>query len=145
MIYMELTLACPNNVAWAWIYHAVLYTFHNPFLITEWLNCHGTCPVVSMPLGSIAEWRVRIGSSWCALGRPFKARSPFRGGGGQLQVPLTLNQVVTMMMVLITFTTLNLVLCVVWTTGHYDAYLGEYIWYLHGKIPSIMNTIESGC
>ena len=26
-----------------------------------------------MPLWSNEEWRARIGSSWCALGRPFKA------------------------------------------------------------------------
>ena len=25
-----------------------------------------------MPLASVEEWRARIGSSWCALGRPFK-------------------------------------------------------------------------
>ena len=27
-----------------------------------------------MPLGSIEVWRARIGSSWCALGRPMKAK-----------------------------------------------------------------------
>ena len=26
-----------------------------------------------MPLGSVEEWRARIGSSWCALGRPVKS------------------------------------------------------------------------
>ena len=25
-----------------------------------------------MPLASVEEWRARIGSCWCALGRPFK-------------------------------------------------------------------------
>ena len=84
-----------------------------------------TCQVV-MPLGSIAEWRVRIGFSWCALGRPFKTRSPFRGGAGRLQTPLTLNRVVTMMMILIIFTTINIAFHMVWTTGHYRAYLGEH-------------------
>ena len=79
-----------------------------------------------MPLGSIAEWRARIGSSWCALGRPFKTRSPFRGGAGHLQTPLTLNQVVTMMTILVIVTALNLALRSVWTTGYYRAYLGEY-------------------
>ena len=79
-----------------------------------------------MPLGSIAEWRARIGSSWCALGRPFKTRSPFRhAGAGRLQTPLTLNQVVTMMMTLIIFTAINLTVRTVWTTGHYRAYLGK--------------------
>ena len=79
-----------------------------------------------MPLGSIAEWRARIGSSWCALGQPFKTRSPFRHtGAGRLQTPLTLNQVVTMMMTLIIFTAINLTVRIVWTTGHYRAYLGK--------------------
>ena len=79
-----------------------------------------------MPLGSIAEWRARIGSSWCALGRPFKTRSPFRGGAGRLQTPLTLNQVVTMMTILVIVTAINLALRIVWTTASYRAYLGEY-------------------
>ena len=30
---------------------------------------------VSMPLGSIEEWRARIGTSWCALGRSLKSDS----------------------------------------------------------------------
>ena len=29
----------------------------------------------TMPLCSNEEWRARIGSSWCALGRPFKRNS----------------------------------------------------------------------
>ena len=46
-----------------------------------------------MPLESIQEWRARIGSSWCALGRPMKSKSPHgtrrpkrcrSGGGGML-------------------------------------------------------------
>ena len=81
--------------------------------------------VVAMPLGSIAEWRVRIGSSWCALGRPFKTRSPFRGGAGRLQKPLTLNQLAAMMTVVIIFTAINVGISVVWRTEHYRAYLGE--------------------
>ena len=28
---------------------------------------------VAMPLASVEEWRARIGSCWCALGRPLKA------------------------------------------------------------------------
>ena len=79
-----------------------------------------------MPLGSIAEWRACIGSSWCALGRPFKTRSPFRhAGAGRLQTPLTLNQVVTMIMILMIFTAINLAIRIIWTTGHYRAYLGK--------------------
>ena len=30
------------------------------------------CVSVAMPLWSNEEWRARIGSCWCALGRPFK-------------------------------------------------------------------------
>lgn len=45
-----------------------------------------------MPLDSIQEWRARIGSSWCALGRPMKSKSPHgtgrpkrcRSGGGKI-------------------------------------------------------------
>ena len=41
-----------------------------------------------MPLASNEEWRARIGSSWCALGRPFKRRSrkcpPSNSGDVQL-------------------------------------------------------------
>ena len=36
-----------------------------------------TINIEAMPLASVKEWRARIGSSWCALGRPFKAsKSP---------------------------------------------------------------------
>ena len=106
-----------------------------PFELKFHINAGGlcTCQVV-MPLGSIAEWRARIGSSWCALGRPFKTRSPFRGGAGRLQTPLTLNQVVTTMVILIIFTAINLALRIVWTTGHYRTSLGEYL--APGKFPS---------
>ena len=33
--------------------------------------CNGL--IVAMPFWSNEEWRARIGSSWCALGRPFKS------------------------------------------------------------------------
>ena len=39
-----------------------------------------------MPLASVDEWRARIGSSWCALGRPIKSRPRNRGCFGS---PLT--------------------------------------------------------
>ena len=29
----------------------------------------------TMPLWSVQEWRARIGTSWCALGRPIMSRS----------------------------------------------------------------------
>ena len=28
-----------------------------------------------MPFASVEDWRARIGSCWCALGRPFKSKS----------------------------------------------------------------------
>lgn len=78
-----------------------------------------------MPFGSIAEWRARIGSSWCALGRPLNARSTYRHGAGRLQqIQLTLKQAVIMNIVLIMFVAMNLALRTVLTTGHYRADLG---------------------
>ena len=73
-----------------------------------------------MPLGSVAEWRARIGSSWCALGRPFKIRSPFRRvhAVGRLQSKLTVNQVVTMIMVFVMCIGINLGLHILHTQGH---------------------------
>ena len=40
--------------------------------------------VSTMPLGSVQEWRARIGSSWCALGRAIK--SAVSGGGPTRQL-----------------------------------------------------------
>ena len=43
------------------------------------LDCHAqsTSNYEAMPLASVEEWRARIGSCWCALGRPFKmSKSP---------------------------------------------------------------------
>ena len=37
-----------------------------------------------MPLWSVQEWRARIGSSWCALNRPIRSKSPYRSRGGYL-------------------------------------------------------------
>lgn len=31
-----------------------------------------------MPLASVQEWRARIGTCWCALGRPIKSQSSRR-------------------------------------------------------------------
>ena len=41
-----------------------------------------------MPLESIAEWRARIGGSWCAIGRPFHKmrRMPRRQEKGNSQL-----------------------------------------------------------
>ena len=51
-----------------------------------------------MPYWSIAEWRARIGSSWCAQGRPYKT---IRNGARIVKKELTLNRVITMMILLI--------------------------------------------
>ena len=61
-----------------------------------------------MPLWSIGEWRARIGFSWCALGRPFKTRSPFRGGGGRVLRALTRSDMVTMIIMLMVFIGINI-------------------------------------
>ena len=63
-----------------------------------------------MPYWSIAEWRARIGSSWCALGRPVKSKSSFRRVRGWMRRVLTLNQVITMLIMLILLIGMNLIL-----------------------------------
>jgi hypothetical protein len=64
--------------------------------------------LIIMPLWSIGEWRAHIGSSWCALGRRFKTRSPFRGGGGgRVLRALTQSDVVTMIIMLMVFIGIN--------------------------------------
>ena len=70
-----------------------------------------------MPYWSIGEWRARIGSSWCALGRPMKTKSSFRRGAGWVQRVLTLNQVVTTMIMVISLIGTNLVLVSGWHRG----------------------------
>ena len=40
-----------------------------------------------MPLWSVQEWRARIGSSWCALGRPIKSKSSYCRGGNCIKSP----------------------------------------------------------
>ena len=78
-----------------------------------------------MPAWSIAEWRARIGSSWCALGRPFKTRSPFRNGSGQRQRVFTLNQVVTFIILLMMLIGLHLGLRTLVRGGHHLQFLSE--------------------
>ena len=80
-----------------------------------------------MPLWSIAEWRARIGSSWCALGRPFKTKSSLRHGTGLLLGVLTLNQVVTMVTILIMLSGANLGLCTLVTGGHHHQLASEWL------------------
>ena len=51
-----------------------------------------------MPLWSNEEWRARIGSSWCALGRPFNTR--FARCRDTSRGMLTLHQVDIMMVIM---------------------------------------------
>ena len=81
-----------------------------------------------MPLWSIAEWRARIGSSWCALGRPFKSMSSLRYRTGKLQGVSTLNQVVTTMILLIMLIGANLGLCTSVMGGQHHLLASE--WYI---------------
>ena len=55
-----------------------------------------------MPLWSNEEWRARIGSCWCALGRPFNTRfTRCRGKTqGKSQGMLTFHQVATMVILM---------------------------------------------
>ena len=79
-----------------------------------------------MPAWSIAEWRAHIGSSWCALGRPFKTRSPFRNGARMEQREFTLNQVVMLMFFKLVMMLVGLS-CALLRVGHYQPLLSEYL------------------
>ena len=80
--------------------------------------------VTEMPYWNIGEWRARIGSSWCALGRPFKMRSPFRG---KTRRGLTLNQGVATLFLLIMSIGVNLGLRTLVAKGHHLPILSK--WY----------------
>ena len=43
--------------------------------------------LIIMPLWSVQEWRARIGTSWCALGRPVRSKSSCRKGGSCSRSP----------------------------------------------------------
>lgn len=61
-----------------------------------------------MPLGSIEEWRARIGTSWCALGHPIKKHScRLRCEGERSQRVLSLHQVVTLLIMLMLMIEVN--------------------------------------
>ena len=55
------------------LYIAVTVGFFKPLLTTD---LRESSLSATMPLASVDEWRARIGSSWCALGRPVKSRRP---------------------------------------------------------------------
>ena len=78
-----------------------------------------------MPAWSIAEWRARIGSSWCALGRPIKTRSFFSNGARMRQRVFSWNQVVTLMILMVMLIGLNLGLRALLGVRHNQPLLSE--------------------
>ena len=99
----------------------------NQFYHYDWWLILGLLRHWEMPYWSIGEWRARIGSSWCALGRPFKMRSPFRGK--TTQRALTLNQGVATLFLLIMSIGVNLGLRTLVARGHHLPLLSEwYVW-----------------
>ena len=79
-----------------------------------------------MPCWSIGEWRARIGSSWCALGRPFKTRSPFRSRAGKMRRALTLNHAVATIFLLLMSIAVNLGLRTLVARGYHQPLLSEW-------------------
>ena len=79
-----------------------------------------------MPQWSVAEWRARIGGSWLAIGRPFKTKSSFSRGAGWVQRVLTMNQVVTMTIMMIILIGTNLALCALVNRGYHRPIIGQY-------------------
>ena len=63
---------------------------------------------VAMPLASVEEWRARIGSSWCALGRLFKTsiKSPgdYRRSFSAVSGSATLQAVYALMVMVLALT-----------------------------------------
>lgn len=80
---------------------------------------------INMPAWSIDEWRARIGSSWCAVGRPFKTRSPFRNQTRKWQRASTLNQVVTFVSLMVVLVGLNLRLGILARRSHDYQFLSK--------------------
>ena len=79
-----------------------------------------------MPYWSIAEWRARIGSSWCALGRPQKIKSSIRHGTRMVKKELTLNRVVTMMIILVMLVGTNIGIRGFVAGGHHHELISKY-------------------
>ena len=97
--------------------------FTQSFILFRWFK-------FLMPLWSIAEWRARIGSSWCALGRPLnlKTKLSVRHGARWLQRVLTLNQVVTMITILIMFVGVNIGLRKLVTEGAHHVFTSKNLY-----------------
>ena len=77
-----------------------------------------------MPYWSISEWRARIGSSWCALGKQHKIKPSIRHGARVVKKELMLNQVVTMMTLLIMLIEVNIGVRGLVAAGHHHQLIG---------------------
>ena len=78
-----------------------------------------------MPYWSIAEWRARIGSSWCALGRPHKINSAVRYGARIVKKELTLNQIATLLILLIIIVGVNIGVRTLVEGGHHHELISK--------------------
>lgn len=74
-----------------------------------------------MPYWSIAEWRARVGCSWCALGRPQVIKSRIKLGVRNVNEELTLNRVMAIIILLIILIGVNGLL----VAGHHDQIIGK--------------------
>ena len=63
-----------------------------------------SCDITRMPYWSIGEWRARIGSSWCALGRPIKI---IKHGARIVNKELTWKRIATMLILLMILVAVN--------------------------------------
>ena len=75
-------------------------------VIVSWSHYNCYCPSSAMPLWSIEDWRARIGSCWCALGRTFNTR--FTRCRGKSQRDLSTHQAATMVIMMILFIVANM-------------------------------------
>ena len=101
--------------------------------------------IVIMPQWSVAEWRARIGGSWLAIGRPFKTKSSFSRGAGWVRRVLTMNQVVTMTIMMIILIGTNLALCALMNGGYHRPIIGQYNFVdsIHTIHAPIMNPLHA--
>ena len=77
---------------------------------------------VEMPLASNEEWKARIGSSWCALGVPFKIRSQRCSPSGKSSGAVTHLLISSMTMLLIQFVWLNVTFSE-WKVSSHDTHV----------------------
>ena len=79
-----------------------------------------------MPYWSTAEWRARIGSSWCALGRPHKIKPYIKHGKKIRKKELSFNLVVTVIIIFWTIPVgMNIFMDALVTERHHHRLLGK--------------------